>query len=253
MSLPIDVRGLGFAYDLDLPVLWDVDWQVGERDFVALVGPNGGGKTTLLRLLLGLERPDRGAVRLLGGTPAETRHRVGYVPQRDAIDASTPHDALDVVLSGRLRRSPWGVRYPAEDRRAALAALERVGLADLARRPLHRLSGGQRQRVRLARALAAEAELLLFDEPLTGVDPANEERLMELLHELGEERPIVMVSHDIACVSQHVTHVACCSGTLTVHPAAEMTVEALLAVYHPGTRPLHHDEAACPFTPEVRR
>ncbi len=250
MIHPIDIEGLSFGYRAELLVLHDVTWRVGERDFVALVGPNGGGKTTLLRLVLGLERPLRGRVRLLGHEPRRTRHRVGYIPQRDSIDASTPHDALDVVLSGRLRRSRWGFRHSADDRAAAEAALERVGLVDVARRPLHRLSGGQRQRVRLARALAAESELLLLDEPLTGVDPANEARLMELLHELNREHGIVMVSHDIACVSRHATHVACCSGSVTMHPAAEMTVDALLASYHPGSRPLSHDHEACPFRAE---
>jgi zinc transport system ATP-binding protein len=247
VSYPIDIKELSFGYSADQHVLRDVTWRVGERDFVALIGPNGGGKTTLLRLVLGLERPRTGRVLLLGGDPRRTRHRVGYIPQRDAIDASTPHNALDVVLSGRLRGSRWGPCYGSSDRAAAEAALERVGLADQARQPLHRLSGGQRQRVRLARALAAESELLLLDEPLTGVDPGNEDRLMELLHELGRERCIVMVSHDIACVSRHVTHVACCHETLAVHRAEDMTVERLLATYHSGSRPLRHDHDGCPF------
>ncbi|MFW5829180.1 MAG: ATP-binding cassette domain-containing protein, partial [Planctomycetota bacterium] len=147
------------------------------------------------------------------------------------------------------RGNSWGFRYAQTDRDAAAQALERVGLSASAHRPLRALSGGQRQRIRLARALAAEAELLLLDEPMTGIDPASEEQLLELLHELGRSRTIVMVSHDVACVSRHVRHVACCNHGITTHPVEDMTPERLLQSYRPGNRALTHDPASCPFHP----
>jgi zinc transport system ATP-binding protein len=249
MIPPIRVAGLSFAYDPGSPPVLDaVHWEVPAGAFVALLGPNGGGKTTLLRLLLGLLRPDAGSVELFGAPPRRTCHRVGYIPQRDAIDAHSPHTVLEVVLSGRLTRSPWGWRYGAEDHAAAQSALARVGLADRARDTLDRLSGGQRQRVRLARALSGEAELLLLDEPLTGVDPDGGDQLLDLLHELNRERTIVLVSHDLACVSRHASHVACCHRRVVMHPAAGLDAAALHAFYHSGTgcRVLRHHAGCCP-------
>lgn len=254
---PIVCANVSFRYQERGPlILDDVNWQVPKNSFTALIGPNGGGKTTLLNLVLGLLKPELGTVRLIGAAPKRTRHRVGYIPQRDAIDDTTPHTALDVVLSGRLRMHAWGWRYRSEDRDRALHALERVGLAEAAGKSLDKVSGGQRQRIRLARALAADAEVLILDEPLTGIDPGNEATLISLLHELNEDRTIVMVSHDVACVSRHVSHVACCNRRLTVHSADELDAERLHQLYHThghshgDCRPLHHDPASCPFTPE---
>ncbi len=252
MNPVIVVEGLRFAYHGRGPVvLEDVNWAVPDRGFVALIGPNGGGKTTLLKLCLGLLRPDAGRIRLLGDAPRRTRHRIGYIPQRDNIDTDTPHDALEVVLTGRLPHARWGFRYGRADRERALHALERVGLADHARRSLAELSGGQRQRVRIARALAAEADMLMLDEPLTGVDPVTEESLLSLLDELNREHSIVMVSHDVACVSRHVTHVACCNRCVVMHTIDEIGDADVHRLYHePGhCRPLVHQHG-CPFGPE---
>lgn len=250
-SSPIAVSDLTFAYRPGAePVLEHVDWTVPTGSFTALIGPNGGGKTTLLQLVLGLLKPQRGSVQLFGSAPSATRHRVGYIPQRDAIDDTCPHTALEVVLSGRLRRSRWGFTFGSAHRRAAMAALERVGLAQRAGATLDQLSGGQRQRVRLARALAAEAELLILDEPLTGIDPGTEAGLVELLGDLHRSCTIVMVSHDVTCVSQHVTHVACCHRSVSVHRAEELAHEHLHQLYHGhhDCRPISHDPASCPFT-----
>ncbi|MFW5859689.1 MAG: metal ABC transporter ATP-binding protein [Planctomycetota bacterium] len=254
MTAAIRVEDLRFAYHGRGPTVLDqVSWEVPQNAFVALIGPNGGGKTTLLQLCLGLLRPDGGRVALLGAPPRRTRHRVGYIPQRDNIDTGTPHDALEVVLTGRLAHSRWGFRYSRADRERGLHALERVGLADQARRSLAELSGGQRQRVRIARALAAEAEMLMLDEPLTGVDPVTEEDLLGLLDELNRDHTIVMVSHDVACVSRHVTHVACCNGCVAMHTAAELSDVDVHHLYHaPGQcRPLVH-EHGCPIGPGTK-
>lgn len=249
MAPAIDCQQLGFRYRPEgPPVLDGVSLQVGGTDFLGLIGPNGGGKTTLLRILLGLLRPSGGSVRLFGQTPERAARRVGYVPQHARIDRDVPHTAREVVLTGRLGRSPWGFRYARAHREQAAAMLEQVGLADLAERRIKELSGGQRQRVLIARALAAEAELLIMDEPMTGVDTMQEGTLMELLHRLNRQMPVILVSHDLGFVSRHVTQVACLNRTLVVHDVAEMDREALIAHYggEEALLHLHHHHGCCP-------
>lgn len=248
---PIAIDDLSFSYPgSSQTVLNNVSWHMEAGSFTALIGPNGGGKTTLLKLALGLLKSPQGQIRLLGEAPQQSRHRVGYIAQRDHIDDTCPHSALDVVLTGCLHQSRWGFRYNAAQHKAAADALERVGLLDKMHEALGALSGGQRQRVRLARALAGKAELLILDEPLTGIDPANEANLLKLLHEINSDHSIVMVSHDIACVSQHVSHVLCCNRQASLHEADSMSPEALHNVYHShaACRPITHDPATCPFT-----
>ncbi len=214
------------------PVLEDVHLRVEARDFLGLIGPNGGGKTTLLKILLGLLEPDRGAARVFGRPPAKVRHRIGYVPQHASIDATVPANVLDVVLMGRLARSSWGPRYRAVDVEAAMEALAQTAAGDLAGRPIAALSGGQRQRVLIARALAAEAELLLLDEPTTGIDVRREEEFMELLGELNQRLPIVMVSHDVSLVCEHLKRVACVNRRLSWYQGEGFSPELIEELYY---------------------
>lgn len=222
-------------------VLDRVSLRVGPRDFVGIIGPNGGGKTTLLRLVLGELEPTAGRVRVFGGPPARAIRRIGAVPQHASIDLTVPATVLDAVLAGRLARSPWGFRYGAADRDAARAALARTGVADLAGRSIAALSGGQRQRVLIARALAGEPELLLLDEPTTGVDPGAGQSLTELLAALNATMPIVMVSHDVAFVSSRLTHVVCLNRTLVRHRAEEVTEAILAETYGSDVHAVRHD------------
>jgi zinc transport system ATP-binding protein len=227
------------------PVLDNVSLTVAPDDFVGLIGPNGGGKTTLLRVILGLIKPQCGCVRVFGRPPTEVRGRIGYVPQHAKIDASVPANVLDVVLTGRLSRSSWGPLFGPSHVAAAMRALEQTGTADLARRAIGELSGGQQQRILVARALAGEAELLLLDEPTSGVDAHMEDTLIDLLHELNRTLPIVMVSHDVSFVSRHLNRVACLNRRLVIHAAGEVTHDIIAQMYHEDVRSVRHaDECA---------
>lgn len=228
------------------PVLEDVTFSVAAGEFVSVVGPNGAGKTTLLKVILGLIRPQRGEVRVFGLPPWELgrqRARIGYVPQVEEIDPRFPLRVMDVVLMGRYGALGLGRRPGAADRRAAEEALELVGIAHLAGKPIGELSGGQRQRAFVARALAAKPELLLLDEPTTGVDPAASESFYELLQRIREGGvTIVMVTHDIGVVSRYVDKVACINRRLVVHgrPEEVVTDAALAEMYGCAALFFHH-------------
>jgi zinc transport system ATP-binding protein len=203
----VELDGVDFAYTAGQPVLRDVDVRVDEGEFVAIAGPNGGGKTTLMRLVLGLERPTRGRA-LLFGEPAHRssqRARIGYLAQRTKIGVHAPATVREVVEAGRTPLRLLG-RLTAEDRAAVDEAIERVGLAHLAKRPITRLSGGQQQRAFIAKALAARPSLLVLDEPTTGVDAESQEALGALLAQLHGELgvTILYVSHEFGAVERFV-------------------------------------------------
>jgi zinc transport system ATP-binding protein len=207
MPLAVEFDGVDFAYAQGPPVLTGVDLAVEAGEFVAVAGPNGGGKTTLLRLALGLERPTRGRVLLFGESPHafRDRARIGYLAQRTRIGVHAPATVREVVEAGRTPLRPLG-RLRKEDHDAVDEAIERVGMTELARRPLMRLSGGQQQRAFIAKALAARPKLLVLDEPTTGVDVEAQEALAELLHRLHEELgvTILYVSHEFGAVEHFV-------------------------------------------------
>ena len=206
MPLAVELDGVAFAYPNGPPVLREVDLAVAAGEFLAIAGPNGGGKTTLLRLALGLERPTRGAVRLFG-EPADrfrNRARLGYLAQRAQLGVQAPATVREVVAAGRSPLNPFG-RLGAADREAIDRAIDRVGLAPVARRPLTRLSGGQQQRAFIAKALVADPVLLALDEPTAGVDVEAQEALAELLARLHRELgvTILYVLHEFGAI-EHV-------------------------------------------------
>jgi zinc transport system ATP-binding protein len=178
----LEIRELSFSYN-GQPVLRDVSLVIQSGDFVALLGPNGGGKTTLLKLALGLLRPDRGNVLVFGRSPRENAPRVGYVPQEVHINKSFPISVFDVVLMGRLRPGSGWNHYSSRDRAAARQALERLEMWEYRDRRIGELSGGQRQRVFVARALVNEPELLLLDEPTASMDAKGQNDLYTILRE----------------------------------------------------------------------
>jgi zinc transport system ATP-binding protein len=235
----IAVKNVSFAYN-GSPVLEEVNLTVGERDFVSLVGPNGGGKTTLLKLFLGLLVPTSGRVRVFGTDPVVSRPRIGYMPQHANVDPRFPASVTDVTLMGRVSKGRNFGPYRQVDREAAWRALRQVDLYEFRNRPFADLSGGQRQRVLIARALAAEPELLLLDEPTASLDVRMEEELYGLLKELNARLTIVLVSHDLGFVSKFVKSVVCVKRRVVVHPTSEITGEMIQEIYG-DVRMVRHD------------
>ncbi len=226
----IVVQGLWAGYDRE-QVLEDVDLTVYERDFVGLIGPNGGGKTTLIRVLLGLLPPTRGEVRIMGQPVREGRRVLGYVPQVVAFDHEFPISVWEVARMGRLGRRRLLQRYTAEDDAIVEKALRQVDMLDLRQRPIGELSGGQRQRVYIARALAAQPEILLLDEPTSSVDPQVSNSIYELLRQLNEHVTILLISHDMSAISSYVKTVGCLNRRLFYHHGAEITSDMLELAY----------------------
>jgi zinc transport system ATP-binding protein len=229
-ALPaLELDAVSFAYRGGPPALEDASLTVEQGEFVAIAGPNGGGKTTLLRLALGLERPARGAVRLFGLPPgSRAAPRVAYVAQRAQLASGTPVTVREVVETGRLAvRGALGPLRHA-DRDAVTRAIDRVGLAERGDWPLRRLSGGMQQRSFIARALAAEPALLALDEPTTGVDATAQESLARLLSELRDELgvTILYVSHEFGAVEHVVSRLVLVRGRIVFDgdPAALPTV-----------------------------
>lgn len=200
---PIQVSQLSVSYR-DFQALDQVSVRIQPGRLTAIVGPNGAGKSTLLKALLGLIPIAQGEVNWGGGTLLAQRERLAYLPQRAQIDWRYPATAWDVVMMGRVRQSGWLRQFSATSRRAAERALQRVGMAALADRPIGQLSGGQQQRIFLARALAQEADVLFLDEPFTGVDQTTEAVLFEILKALaGEGKIVLAVHHDLGATIQN--------------------------------------------------
>jgi len=188
----------------DAPVLWDIDLDIPPGVMAAVVGPNGAGKSTLIKAALGLVRPVAGHVRFFGSPYREVRRRIGYVPQRSAVDWDFPATALDVVTMGLYGQLGWFRRPGRAARDRAMAALEQVAMQDYAGRQISQLSGGQQQRVFIARALVQEADLYFLDEPMAGVDATTERSIVELLHGLRDAgRTGVVVHHDLQTVRRY--------------------------------------------------
>lgn len=205
--LPLSIYDLTVAYH-SRPVLWDISVDVPAGQLVGIVGPNGAGKSTLIKAVMDLVPRAAGRVLIFGQPYKQNRHRVGYVPQRESVDWDFPVNALDVVTMGLYGKIGWCWPVTRKYRRAALEALDRVGIADLARRQISHLSGGQQQRTFLARALAQDADLYLMDEPFAAVDAATERIIVDLLQDLKRAgKTILVVHHDLQTVVDYFDHV----------------------------------------------
>lgn len=220
------------------PVLTDVSFRIDAQELVGLIGPNGGGKTTLLQVILGVLRPDAGSVRVFGRDTArggQDRGDIGYVAQAKLFERDFPARAKDVVLMGTFAQIGL-LRVPrAAEKRRAMEALEQVGMADRADRPIGRLSGGEQQRVFIAQALVSHPKLLILDEPTVGVDRDGEEALLHLLSRLKNEvhLTILMVSHNVALIRSHTDRILCLNRELCfTGPAVGLTDEVIAEAYH---------------------
>lgn len=232
MRPAIRTEGLCFAYN-GLPTLTDVSLTVNQGDFLAVVGPNGGGKTTLIKLLLGLLRPASGRVEVLGGEPGQHLDRIGYVPQHTTVHPGFPITVLDCVLMGVNRKAQRLIGHHRRELDRAMVALERVGLFGREHQRFGKLSGGQMQRALIARALVTEAELLLLDEPTANVDPQGSFCLYDFLCNLASEQDltIVVVSHDLSILGSRINSLACVNRTLLHNPRPEFSDDMLRLLY----------------------
>ncbi len=226
----IDIRGLWAGYGRE-PILEDLDLKVYNDDFLGIIGPNGGGKSTLLKVILGLLPPQKGKVKVFGRSPIEARKYIGYVPQFAVYDKDFPINVWDVVMMGRRSRRGLFPFYNAEDKQKTKEALEAVDMLEFRKEHIDDLSGGQRQRVFVARALASDPKLLILDEPTASVDSVIQESIYQLLQRINEGIPIILVTHDIGVIAQAVTRIACLNKSLHTGDGEMLTKEQLESAY----------------------
>ena len=226
----IEIKNLSAGYD-ERTVLHDVNLSVYQRDFLGIIGPNGGGKTTLIKCILGLLKPTGGEI-LFHSERSTSAFTMGYLPQYNSIDRKFPITIKEVILSGLSSKKSLISRYSAEHREKAHEVILRMGLEGLEERAIGALSGGQLQRALLGRAIISDPEVIILDEPSTYIDKQFEARLYELLAEINKECAIILVSHDIGTILQQVKSVACVNETLDYHPDAGITGEWLERNFH---------------------
>jgi zinc transport system ATP-binding protein len=232
-------QGVSFGYGSE-EVLSHVDFDILQSDNVCVVGPNGGGKTTLLKLVLGLLKPDSGRILVFGEPPDKMQGALGYVPQHLHFDPVFPVRALDVVLMGRVGRRSFGFSSR-EDRKRAEAALDQVGQAAQAQAQFSELSGGQRQAVLIARALVGSPRAILLDEPDAHIDPGRRDKLKQLLDFLPTDITRIIVSHNMDFVFSSVEKVICVHRHVHVHPTSELTAERIRSLFGSDLRLVRHD------------
>jgi zinc transport system ATP-binding protein len=230
MKSIVDLKDVWVYYNEKI-VLENINLIVKENDFLGIIGPNGGGKTTLLKVILGLIKPNRGNVKVFGGSVENNRALIGYVPQLRQFDIDFPATVLDVVMTGRLNQTRMFRRYSAEDKKIVNKVIEEVNMSHLQHHAIGKLSGGERQRVFMARALASEPKLLLLDEPTANVDKNLDTKLWEFFNDLKKTTPIILVTHDISAVSIYVDKIACLNRRLHYQGTKEITPEALEDTY----------------------
>ncbi|WP_291326620.1 metal ABC transporter ATP-binding protein [Desulfovibrio sp. UCD-KL4C] len=220
-------------------VIDDVSFDILKGDYLAILGPNGGGKTTLLKLLLGLLSPRKGCVEVLGTTPGKHGGQIGYMPQYTSVSESFPITVRDAVLMGKVSpglKGVFGIKFGKSASSTVEKALERVGMLSHINRRVSDLSGGQKQRVFIARAIVDEPKIILLDEPTASIDQAGKNSLYCLLRELNEDMTVVMVSHDISVLGQGVKSVACVNRKVHIHDQPKITRELLSEAYGENER-----------------
>lgn len=228
----IEISGVQFEYE-KRSILHDVKFHADEGEFIVIFGPNGGGKTTFLKLLMGFLKPTHGKISIFGTTPKKARRKMSYVPQIAQFDRQFPLTVLDLVLMGCLdQATAWG-SFPKKTKEDALAALSKVGLREKANQAFGTLSGGQAQRALIARALVSSPELLLLDEPTASVDPAAEKEIHNLLLELKGSMTILMVTHDLQSILEKADRLLCVHRSATAYTPKQVCEHFTVGLYHP--------------------
>lgn len=220
-----------FAYQ-DRPVLNNISFTVNSGEFIGMIGPNGGGKTTLLKLIMGFLQPSSGRISIFGQLPTKAIQQISYVPQSLRFDKQFPISVMELVLGGRLSHLPWYGIFSKKDKEIALHALDRVGLIDFQHRSFGNLSGGQAQRALIARALASEPQLLLLDEPTASVDAQAESDIYSILKGLQKQITIIMVTHNLRAAIEMVERVICVQQTAVVLNPQEVCEHFAFGLYH---------------------
>lgn len=226
------VEDLSFDYGLT-KIFQHISLEVNQGEFLGIIGPNGGGKTTLLRLLMGFLKPQSGKILIDGKEPQAEQNKIAYVPQNLRFDRQFPISVSELVLSGRLSTLPWYGRYSKKEREIAEHALTLVGIEDLGNRAFGELSGGQMQRALIARALASEPEILFLDEPTASVDARAEEEIYRLLKSFSPRMTVVMVTHDLKAAIELVDRVLCIQGGVVSLLPEQVCEHFALGLYHP--------------------
>lgn len=220
----IKIENLSAGYDRKT-VLHDINLEISEKDFLGIIGPNGGGKTTLMKVILGLLKPSEGKITFYdNGMPVE-QLEIGYLPQYNSIDKKFPISIYEVILSGLNRQKSLFSRFTKEHHERVKETISMMGLEGMENKPIGQLSGGQMQRALLGRAIVSNPKAIILDEPNTYIDKRFEARLYSLLEEINKQRAVILVSHDIGSVLQTVKSIACVNDTLDYHPQSEVSAE----------------------------
>lgn len=228
----ISLKNVCFSYQ-DSLVLNDITFDIGSKEFIGMIGPNGGGKTTLLKLMMGFLKPTTGKITVFGELPMNVQNQMAYVPQSLRFDRQFPISVFELVLGGRLSHLPWYGTFSQSDKQAALDALKQVHLTEYKDRAFGTLSGGQAQRALIARALASSPRILLLDEPTASVDAQAEADIYALLKELRGHIAIIMVTHDLRAAVELVDRVVCVQQTAVSLDPKEVCEHFAFGLYHP--------------------
>jgi zinc transport system ATP-binding protein len=229
-NIVVELKNVYFSYS-NVSVLESINITIKEKDFLSIIGPNGGGKTTILKVILGLLEPNKGTVCVFNTSAKKARKHIGYLPQHISFDFDFPISVHEVVLMGRLGKRGIGRKYTETDVSVCMQALEKVGMQKYKTHELGKLSEGQRQRVFIARALSTEPRLLLLDEPVSSVDTQWQQAFYELLHDLNKEITIVLVTHDISVVSTYIDKIACLNKKLYYHGSKKDGMHMISEMY----------------------
>ena len=239
MDTIINLDDVSFSYT-NIPVVRNINLAVCEGEFLGVIGPNAGGKSTLLKLILGLLQPDAGEITVFGKRPEKGRSRIGYVPQHPAFSRDFPINVRDAVLLGRLGETRWYGGYTQEDKDIAINALKAVEIDNIRNQTIDSLSGGQLQRALIARALASRPDILILDEPTANIDVRAEEDIFGLLKQYNDHMTIIVVSHDIGFISGYVDRVACLNQTMLCHTTSKISGKTIEELYGAPVRMIQH-------------